>query len=152
MLTSQDLNLIVRLRAALAAPQRHDLPALGVELDALLAHHTAHAASVAAARSKRGPAGRKGPQPQRYVVEIEPGWVEYAHGSKGVRAAVVAALATLGEPKIFVPGDTSFAAMLSKRGSWTRKVDTNNGTVTVTARKPTAYELKQLEESGTNPA
>lgn len=140
MLNATDLSLIVRVRAALAAPKQHDLAALGQALDDLLTRHTAHSAAVAAAAAARPKKSKRGAPALLYTVDVEPGPRSVVAGAAAALAEVKQVLTSLGEGRRHLPSQAGFAAMISKNGSWFTLVETTDGTVAISV-------TKQLTES-----
>lgn len=132
MLNTSETLLMMRAQAALVT---HGEAALAAELGAVLMANAEAKVSVQAARSQ-SPGGAGGrPPAARLLVEVEPGYVVECLGAKAAHAAVAQALQDMGDRRA-LPSANSMGVMLSRHGAWTTLVDTDNGTVSITVRKP----------------
>ena len=136
MLQNAHLYLIQRAATALRG---HGDTEIANALDAVITADLAARTSTSEAQKARHKANQENgtsksgrPPSAIIVVELSPGWRATATGTKAAHAMLETALHELGRPAV-LPTLGSLRAALGRSGIWWTNVETENGTVTVSA-------------------
>lgn len=131
MLCNTSLTTLNQAATALAAHGEADLAAavLAIVNESLQQRATISTKAKARKGSKAGGAPK-----QTYKLVLEPGWTQALAGMRAVHAALTKAMQEL-DPRAVVPSQAGLASTVSKNGTWTTLVDTDNGMVSVTISK-----------------